>query len=122
MLLEKPIGATIRRLALPNATVMIVIGLLEVYFVSRQGVDALAGVAPVFPLKHLSRSGGPHGDAVASFHKTSLPESVTTRPAKAEAPTPDLIISPAPARSLWRFLGSRAREPDRPRNCHGSLH
>jgi Na+-driven multidrug efflux pump len=41
---------------IPNATVMIVqilIGLLEVYFVSRAGVDALAGVAPVFPLVSL---------------------------------------------------------------------
>ena len=56
MLLTKPIAPTILRLAIPNATVMIVqilIGLLEVYFVSRAGVDALAGVAPVFPLVSL---------------------------------------------------------------------
>lgn len=56
MLLEKPIAPMILRLALPNATVMMVqilIGLLEVYFVSRTGVDALAGVAPVFPLVSL---------------------------------------------------------------------
>jgi Na+-driven multidrug efflux pump len=56
MLLAKPIAPTILRLAVPNATVMIVqilIGLLEVYFVSRTGVDALAGVAPVFPLVSL---------------------------------------------------------------------
>jgi Na+-driven multidrug efflux pump len=56
MLLTKPIASTILRLAIPNATVMIVqvlIGLLEVYFVSRAGVDALAGVAPVFPLVSL---------------------------------------------------------------------
>ncbi len=56
MLLEKPIALTILRLALPNATVMtvqILIGLLEVYFVSRTGVDALAGVTPVFPLVSL---------------------------------------------------------------------
>jgi putative MATE family efflux protein len=33
--------------------VQILIGLLEVYFVSRAGVDALAGVAPVFPLVSL---------------------------------------------------------------------
>jgi Na+-driven multidrug efflux pump len=53
MLLETPIAPTIMWLAIPNATVMIVqvlIGLLEVYFISRLGVDALAGVAPVFPL------------------------------------------------------------------------
>ena len=56
MLLAKPIAPTILRLAIPNATVMIVqilIGLLEVYFVSRTGVDALAGVSPVFPLVSL---------------------------------------------------------------------
>jgi putative MATE family efflux protein len=56
MLLENPIAPTILRLALPNATVMIVqvlIGLLEVYFVSRTGMDGLAGVAPVFPLVSL---------------------------------------------------------------------
>src|SRR3977135_4544098 len=56
MLLAKPIAPTILRLAMPNSTVMIVqilIGLLEVYFVSRTGVDALAGVSPVFPLVSL---------------------------------------------------------------------
>jgi Na+-driven multidrug efflux pump len=56
MLLEQPIAATIMRLAIPNAAVMtvqVLIGLLEVYFVSRLGVDALAGVAPVFPLVSL---------------------------------------------------------------------
>jgi putative MATE family efflux protein len=56
MLLTKPIAPMILRLAIPNATVMIVqilVGLLEVYFVSRAGVDALAGVAPVFPLVSL---------------------------------------------------------------------
>src|SRR6267154_3392244 len=56
MLLTRPITLTILRLAVPNSTVMIVqilIGLLEVYFVSRAGSDALAGVAPVFPLVSL---------------------------------------------------------------------
>lgn len=56
MLLEQPIALTILRLAAPNATVMtiqVLMGLLEVYFVSRLGVDALAGVAPVFPLVSL---------------------------------------------------------------------
>ena len=56
LLLESPIAPTILRLAVPNAAVMtiqVLIGLLEVYFVSRLGVDALAGVAPVFPLVSL---------------------------------------------------------------------
>src|SRR5258708_24738886 len=48
MLLEQPIAPTILRLAIPNATVLLVqilIGLLEVYFVSRSGTDGLAGVS-----------------------------------------------------------------------------
>ena len=56
MLLEQPIAPMILRLAIPNATVMavqILLGLVEVYFVSRTGVDALAGVASVFPLVSL---------------------------------------------------------------------
>jgi Na+-driven multidrug efflux pump len=59
MLLEKPIVPMIMRLAIPNATVMavyVLVGLLEVYFVSRLGLDALAGVAPVFPLVSLVAS------------------------------------------------------------------
>ena len=56
MLLERPIAPTILRLAIPNAAVMsvqVLVALLEVYFVSRLGVDALAGVSPVFPLVSL---------------------------------------------------------------------
>jgi len=56
MLLQKPIATTMVRLAIPNGIVMavqILIGLLEVYFISRLGVDALGGVAPVFPLVSL---------------------------------------------------------------------
>jgi Na+-driven multidrug efflux pump len=56
MLLEQPIASTILRLAMPNAAVMtiqVLIGLLEVYFVAQTGLDALAGVAPVFPLVSL---------------------------------------------------------------------
>jgi Na+-driven multidrug efflux pump len=59
MLLTRPIAPMIMRLAIPNVAVMAVyisIGLLEVYFVSRLGVDALAGVAPVFPLVSLVAS------------------------------------------------------------------
>src|SRR3981189_1355713 len=59
MLLEKAIVPMIMRLAIPNAIVMavyVLIGLLEVYFVSRLGLDALAGVAPVFPLVSLVAS------------------------------------------------------------------
>ena len=53
MLLEAPIGSTIVRLALPNIVVMVVqasIGLIETYFVAKLGIDALAGMALVFPV------------------------------------------------------------------------
>jgi MATE family, multidrug efflux pump len=51
-LLEAPIGQTILRLAFPNIVVMVVqasIGLIETYFVAKLGIDALAGMALVFP-------------------------------------------------------------------------
>jgi putative MATE family efflux protein len=53
MLLEAPVGPTIARLALPNVVVMVVqasIGLIETYFIAKLGLDALAGMALVFPL------------------------------------------------------------------------
>jgi putative MATE family efflux protein len=53
LLLEGPVGPTIVRLGLPNVIVMVVqtsIGLIETYFVAKLGLDALAGMALVFPL------------------------------------------------------------------------
>jgi Na+-driven multidrug efflux pump len=53
LLLEGPVGSTILRLSLPNVIVMVVqtsIGLIETYFVAKLGLDALAGMALVFPL------------------------------------------------------------------------
>ncbi len=53
MLLEAPVLRTILKLALPNVVVMTVqasIGLIETYFVAKLGLDALAGMALVFPL------------------------------------------------------------------------
>jgi len=52
-LLEAPVSPTIISLALPNVAVMVVqasIGLIETYFVARLGLDALTGMALVFPL------------------------------------------------------------------------
>src|SRR5260221_8402225 len=69
MLLHQPIARTIVRLAIPNATVMLVqilIGLLEVYFVSQTGVDGLAGAAPVFSLVSLNIAIA-HGPLAAGF-------------------------------------------------------
>jgi Na+-driven multidrug efflux pump len=56
-LLAHPVAWTILLLAVPNSTVMLVqvlIGLLEVYFVAKLGVEALAGVTLVFPLLALT--------------------------------------------------------------------
>ncbi len=56
-LLGHPVALTILRLAVPNSTVMLVqvlMGLLEVYFIAKLGLDALAGVTLVFPLLALT--------------------------------------------------------------------
>lgn len=53
MLLEAAVLPSILKLALPNVLVMVVqasIGLIETYFVAKLGLDALAGMALVFPL------------------------------------------------------------------------
>jgi putative MATE family efflux protein len=55
-LLEAPVFATLLRLAVPNVLVMVTqasIGLIEIYFIARLGVDALAGVSQVFPVLSL---------------------------------------------------------------------
>src|SRR3982750_4385690 len=51
-LLESPIAPTLLRLAWPNIAVMLVMastGLIETWWVSHLGLEALAGVALVFP-------------------------------------------------------------------------
>ena len=71
LLLEDPVGPTIVRLALPNVVVMVVqasIGLIETYFVAKLGLDALAGMALVFPLFMLLQmvSAGAMGGGILS--------------------------------------------------------
>jgi len=71
MLLEAPVGPTILRLALPNVVVMVVqasIGLIETYFVAKLGLDALTGMALVFPLFMLLQmvSAGAMGGGILS--------------------------------------------------------
>ena len=71
LLLEAPILPTILRLALPNVIVMAVqtsIGLIETYFVAKLGLDALAGMALVFPLFMLLQmvSAGAMGGGILS--------------------------------------------------------
>ena len=71
MLLEAPVVPTILRLAMPNVIVMVVqasIGLIETYFVAKLGLDALAGMALVFPLFMLLQmvSAGAMGGGILS--------------------------------------------------------
>ena len=71
LLLEAPITGTLLRLAAPNILVMVVqasVGLIETYFVSRLGTDALAGVALVFPVVMLMQmmSAGAMGGGISS--------------------------------------------------------
>jgi len=70
-LLEGPIVSTLLRLAAPNVVVMVMqasIGLIETYFLARLGLDALAGVALVFPVLMLFQmiSAGAMGGGILS--------------------------------------------------------
>ncbi len=70
-ILERPIAATMLRLAAPTVVVVLMqaaINVIETYFVGRLGTDALAGVSLVFPalmLMTMMAAGG-MGGAVAS--------------------------------------------------------
>ncbi|MET0542004.1 MAG: MATE family efflux transporter, partial [Variovorax sp.] len=71
MLLEAPIVPTLLKLAAPNILVMVAqaaVGLIETYFVGRLGLDALAGMALVFPIVMLMQmtSAGAMGGGIAS--------------------------------------------------------
>ncbi|HWK47726.1 MAG TPA: MATE family efflux transporter [Stellaceae bacterium] len=70
-LLQAPIGRTLLRLAWPNVLIMLAqasTGLIETWWVSRLGTDALAGMALVFPLVMLVQmiSGGAMGGGISS--------------------------------------------------------
>ncbi len=70
-LLEAPIAPMLLRLAWPNIAVMLVMastGLIETWWVSRLGLDALAGVALVFPLFMMVQmlSAGAMGGGISS--------------------------------------------------------
>ena len=71
LMLEAPIGRTLLRLAAPNIVVMVAqaaVGLIETWFVGKLGVDALAGMALVFPIVMLMQmtSAGAMGGGIAS--------------------------------------------------------
>ncbi len=77
LLLKAPILSTIVRLSVPNVVVMVVqasIGLIETYFVSKLGLDALAGMALVFPLFMLLQmvSAGAMGGGILSAISRAL--------------------------------------------------
>lgn len=70
-LLEGPIAATLLRLGAPNVLVMAAqacVGLIETYFIGRLGLDALSGVALVFPVVMLMQmmSAGAIGGGISS--------------------------------------------------------
>src|SRR4051812_27901177 len=69
-ILSEPIVPAMLRLALPTLVVLVVqtaVGVAETYFVSFIGIDALAGVALVFPVLMLMQmmSNGAMGGGVA---------------------------------------------------------
>lgn len=71
LLLEGPIGHTLLRMAAPNILVMVAqaaVGLVETYFVGKLGLDALAGMALVFPVVMFMQmtSAGVMGSGIAS--------------------------------------------------------
>ena len=71
LLLEGPIVPTLLRLAWPNILVMVAqasTGLIETWFVSHLGTDALAGMALVFPgfMMMQMLSGGAFGGGISS--------------------------------------------------------
>ncbi|VTU32638.1 MATE family efflux transporter [Variovorax sp. PBL-E5] len=70
-LLEAPIVSTLLRLAAPNIVVMVAqasVGLIETFYVGKLGIDALAGMALVFPIVMLMQmtSAGAMGGGIAS--------------------------------------------------------
>jgi putative MATE family efflux protein len=76
-LLEDPLFGVLVRMVVPNVLVMVTqagVGLLEVYFVAKLGVDALAGVSQVFPILSLvgALSQGSVGGGVVSAIARSL--------------------------------------------------
>lgn len=76
LLLEGPPGITILRLAWPNILVMgaqASIGLIETWYVSRLGADALAGMALVFPsfmLLQMVSAGAVGGGILSTMART----------------------------------------------------
>ncbi|AWN36344.1 MATE family efflux transporter [Methylobacterium radiodurans] len=76
-LLTAPLVPTLARMALPNILVMSVqtcVGLIETYYVSTLGTDALAGMALVFPVVMLVQmlSAGGMGGAIQSAVSRTL--------------------------------------------------
>jgi Na+-driven multidrug efflux pump len=90
IILEAPLLRTIIRLAVPNAAVMatqVSLALIELYFLAKLGVDALAGVSQVFPLVSLvgAISQGAIGGGVLSAVARRLGKTGLGKTARSEA-------------------------------------
>src|SRR5271156_6177936 len=84
MLLTAPIAPTLLRLAWPNVLVMLAqasTGLIETWWVSHLGTDALTGMALVFPgfMMMAMLSAGAVGGGVSSAGGRTLTRSSPTR-------------------------------------------
>src|SRR5262249_56137277 len=91
-LLRGPIVATLLRMAWPNVLVMVAqaaTGLIETWFVSKLGTDALAGMALVFPGVMLMQmiSAGAMGGGISSAIAPSLGRALPDQPAALPIPT-----------------------------------
>ncbi|ASM71392.1 MULTISPECIES: MATE family efflux transporter [Roseobacteraceae] len=83
-LLNGPIGPTLARLAAPNVLAMFVTSvtsIAEAYFAGRMGVNALAGLALVFPLMMLTQmlAAGAMGGAISAAVARALGGGDTAR-------------------------------------------
>ena len=93
-LIEGPIAATLVRLAAPNVLVMLAqasVGLIEIYFIGRLGIDSLAGVSLVFPVVMLMQmmSAGAMGGGISSAIARALGGG---RRADADALVPHALV------------------------------
>ncbi|WP_158965530.1 MATE family efflux transporter [Chachezhania sediminis] len=87
LLLDGPIGPTLARLAFPNVLSMLVMAIYsisEAYFAGRLGVEALAGLALVYPLAMFTQmlSGGSFGGSMAAAVARALGRGDTTAAAR----------------------------------------
>src|SRR6516225_3808594 len=113
-LLRGPIVATLLRMAWPNVLVMVAqaaTGLIETWFVSKLGTDALAGMALVFPGVMLMQmiSAGAMGGGISSAIARALGRG---RRDQADALAMHAVIIHGFGRPIYRALGGAGGELD----------